>query len=176
MFTHHYESSTSVATTAPTLFAFLDDHARLSGHMRESSWMMAGGRMTVDVDAQQGRAVGSRIRLQGSVLGLRLFVDEIVTEYEPPQRKSWETTDDVVLLVIGPYRMGFEITPDGARSRLRVFINYTLPDRGIWKLLAPVLGPWYARWCTKRMVSDALQAFPGDRSGFAAVYVDPGVR
>ena len=159
MFERHHESTVLVGTAAPTLFAYLDDHARLSGHMSKSSWMMAGSRMEIEVDALQGRAVGSKIRIHGRVLGLRLFVEEVVTEHEVPCRKSWETVGDVRLLVIGAYRMGFEIASDGARSRLRVFIDYALPTRGVSRWLGRALGPWYARWCTRRVARDAMRAF-----------------
>lgn len=159
MLEHHYESRDVVAAAPPALFAHLDQHDRFSGHMSESSWMMAGGRMQIETDELAGRAVGSKIRLSGRVLGLRLFVEEAVTEYELPYRKAWETVGDVRLLVIGPYRMGFEITPDAARSRLRVFIDYALPSRGLSRWLRRGLGSWYARWCTSRMVMDGVRAF-----------------
>lgn len=178
MFDRHFEYAAPVAATVRALFAHLDDHARLAGHMRRSSWMMVGGRMAVDVDALGGRAIGSTIRIEGRALGLRLFAEEVVTEYEPPHFKSWETAGEVRLLVIGPYRMGFEITPHGAWSRLRVFIDYTLPARGVGRWLGRVLGPWYARWCTRRMVVDAVRAFArdgaSDRVGRTALDQAPG--
>lgn len=64
--------------------------------------------------------------------------------------------------MIGSYRMGFDIEPDGPRSRLRVFIDYDPPARGIARWIARVLGGWYARWCTRRMTEDAARRFsPG---------------
>ncbi|HYM33984.1 MAG TPA: hypothetical protein VET48_01245, partial [Steroidobacteraceae bacterium] len=63
--TLHYESRSIVSATAEQVFAFLDDHRNLSQHMSESSWMMAGSKMTIEVDALQGRAEGSHIRLSG---------------------------------------------------------------------------------------------------------------
>src|SRR5438093_7922103 len=97
--------------------------------MRQSSWKMGGGRMPIALDAGRGQRVGSRIRLIGRVLGMELAAEERVTEHTPPHRKVWETTGSPKLLVIGHYRMGFEVTPEGQASRLRVFINYALPER-----------------------------------------------
>ncbi len=161
MLPQHYESRGIVAAAPPVLFALLDQHDRLSGHMRDSSWMMAGGRMHIETDERAGRVVGSKIRLSGRVLGLSLFVEEIVTEHEAPYRKAWETVGDVRLLVIGAYRMGFKIAPDGAQSELSVFIDYALPSRGPSRWLGRAFGAWYARWCTRRMVADAVRAFQG---------------
>lgn len=128
---------------------------------------MAWGRMVVELDQQGGRAVGSHIRLEGRVLGIRLELDEVVTEYTPPSHKMWETVGAPRLLVIGPYRMGFTLVPDdlgptGSTSEqvvLTVFIDYALPDRGVSRLLGRLFGSWYARWCTSRMVDDARAAF-----------------
>ena len=68
--TRRCESTTDVQAEASVVFDYLDDHARLSAHMSERSWMMAGSRMALELDAAEGRAVGSRIRLSGQVLGI----------------------------------------------------------------------------------------------------------
>ena len=121
--------------------------------------MMGGGRMHVRTDGLGGRALGSRIRIRGRALGVRLFAEEIVTVHDAPRRKVWATFGDVRLLVIGPYRMGFEIEPQGTGSRLRVFIDYARPGAGISRWLGRLLGSWYAQWCTNRMLKDAVAAF-----------------
>lgn len=72
-------------------FSLLDDHTRLSAHISQSSWMMAGSGMSIELDALQGHAKGSDIRLSGRVLDIPLAVDEVVTVYNPPLRKFWET-------------------------------------------------------------------------------------
>lgn len=150
----HFESYAKLDVPAETVFSHLDDHQRLSAHMSQRSWMMAGGRMELVLDAAQGRALGSKIRLSGRVLGIPLEVEEVVTDYSPPLRKYWETTGTPKLLVIGHYRMGFEITPQGGSCQLRIFIDYVLPESipGYW--LGRMFGSMYARWCTKSMVSD----------------------
>ena len=155
----HFESTERVETAPATLFAHLDHHDRLTGHMSQSSWMMAGGKMQIAMDDLKGRGVGATIRISGRVLGVLLSAEEVVTEHEPPFRKAWATVGDVRLLVIGPYRMGFDIAEDGSLSRLRVFIDYALPARGISRWLGRLFGGWYARWCTRRMVLDAVQTF-----------------
>ena len=155
----HCESSREVAAPAAALFDYLDDHARLAAHMSTSSWMLAGSRMTINLDTGKGQTVGSHIRLSGRFLGIPLAVDEAVTERTPPARKAWETIGEPRLIVIGPYRMGFEITPSEARSRLRVFIDYALPRGAFSKILGRLLGPTYARWCTESMAGDAAHHF-----------------
>jgi len=54
MLTYHYESSAIVRSPVDQAFAYIDDHTRLSSHMSESSWMMGGGRMEVELDEGRG--------------------------------------------------------------------------------------------------------------------------
>lgn len=162
-FPRHAESVVAVEAPPEQLFELLDDHSRLSAHMTRRSWMMGGGRMVTATDERHGREVGSHIVIAGRVFGVRLALDEVVVERERARRKVWETVGDPRLLVIGSYRMGFEIDADGPRSRLRVFIEYALPQHGVSRLLGRLLGSWYARWCTRRMTADAVRMF-GPRS------------
>jgi len=154
----HHESRATVPASADKVFAYLDDHKRLSKHMTKSSWMMAGSSMSITVDAAQGKATGSKISLSGRVLGIPLSVDERVTEHRPPLRKVWQTEGVPHLLVIGSYRMGFDIEAQGDSSVLRVFIDYTSPDNFLGRWLS-FLGKFYARWCTQQMTSDAVAHF-----------------
>ena len=166
-FPFHHESRREIAVSPEILFSYLDDHNRLSGHMSKSSWMMAGSRMDIEFDAEKGQAIGSRIRLKGRALGVPLYVEEVVTERTPPLRKAWQTVGAPRLLVIGPYRMGFEIIPKGAASQLRIFIDYALPSTRSLRWLGGILGRFYANWCAEKMAGDAAQAFatqPDSRS------------
>lgn len=158
---HHHRSEVDVDADAHTLFTLLDDHRRLAGHMEKPSLMMAGATMRVETDAMHGQAVGSVIRLVGRVLGMNLVVEEAVTERVPPFRKAWETRGEPRLLVVGPYRMGFTISPQAERSHLVVYIDYALPARGLAHVLGLVFGRAYAAWCTRRMMTDAVAATAG---------------
>jgi hypothetical protein len=160
--TGHAEASALLAATPSAIFARLDDQTRLGEHMGRSSAMMGGGRMTYDFDAAKGQAVGSHIRMGGEAFGLKLSLDEVVTEREPPRRKVWETVGQPNLIVVGPYAMGFELEPNADASRLRVWIDYAPPPKGVGRL-APWLGAFYARWCVEQMVEDAVRTFGGAR-------------
>ena len=159
MLTHRYESKGRVQSSVDSVFAHIDDHTRLSSHMGEPSWKMGGGRMETELDEGQGQKVGSHIRLSGRVFGVELSVEEIVTEHNPPHRKVWETTGTPKLLVIGHYRMGFELSPQENGSMLRVFIEYALPERAPDRWLGRLFSRYYARWCTRQMVDDAVKHF-----------------
>lgn len=161
MFQHHFEYAVDVHAPPEQLFGELDDHERLSAHMMRSSAMMAGSAMRFEFDERRGRAVGSRIGMFGKVLGMSLELVEVVTEREPPRRKAWETIGVPRLLVIGSYRMGFGIEPEGSGSRLTVYIDYDDPP-GPWRLAGKLLGGLYARWCTRNIAEGAAKQFsPG---------------
>lgn len=115
--------------------------------------------MVVQVDDARGQALGSRVRLTGRVFGLRLSVEEVVTEWDPPRRKVWETIGTPNLLVIGEYRMGFELSRQGEVCALRVSIDYALPVVAPARWLGRAFGRYYAQWCTQKMVDDSAGYF-----------------
>jgi hypothetical protein len=155
----HYESNTPVTATAAAVFDYLDDHAQLSSHMTESSWMMGNGKMRIEVDGGGGRRLGSEIRLSGRILGAELSVTERVIERDSPRVKIWQTTGSPRLLIIGHYRMGFRIGALPGGALLTVFIDYALPQSAPGRWLGLLLGNFYARWCTQQMVEGAKRHF-----------------
>lgn len=158
-FPWHHETEVLLAVATPRLFAHLDDPRRLAGHMEKPSLMTAGASMRIETDQRRGQAVGSVTRMTGRVLGMHLSVEEAVIRRNPPHEKTWETIGVSRLLVMGAYRMGFVISPIPGGSRLVVFIDYRLPDRGFARGLGRLLGHAYARWCTRRMADDARTVF-----------------
>jgi Polyketide cyclase / dehydrase and lipid transport len=151
----HEQATIDVAMAPGETFARLDDHRRLAAHMTSPSPVMAGSTLRLETDDRNGQAVGSRIRLSGRVLGIALAVEETVTDYEPPRRKVWQTVGAPRLVVIGAYRMGFDVQPHAGGSQVTLWIDYALPQRGVARWLGRLFGRFYARWCTTRML-DAL--------------------
>lgn len=158
IYNSHLEAVVHLYTDAQTAFNYLDDHERLAAHMTSSSSMMAGGSMAFAFDEARGRMVGSIISMTGNVFGIALAAQEQITERAPPLRKAWETTGTPHLLVIGKYRMGFELIPANDGFELRVFIDYSLPT-GFARLLGLFAGRGYARWCVNAMARDAEKHF-----------------
>jgi uncharacterized protein YndB with AHSA1/START domain len=152
----HEEASALLDAPLERVFDYLDDFRKLSSHMQQRSGMMAGSGMTIETDERDGRTVGSEVRMHGRMMGVALSLTEVVTEREPPLRKAWQTTD-ARLMVIGQYRLGFELTPEGTGTRARIFIDYALPERVRW--LGVLFARTYARWCVGRMAADAARHF-----------------
>jgi hypothetical protein len=166
MFTRHGEFTSTIDAPPDKVFPSLDDQTRLSAHMSKRSWKMGWGKMETILDDQRGQAVGSHITLHGRVLGIRLFLDEVVTMREVPYRKRWATVGEPRLLVIGPYEMGFALSDDSpGKTSICVDIDYALPSKGIGRLLGLWFGRSYAAWCVRRMVIDASHAARGVSRG-----------
>lgn len=153
----HYKDSIEINATPEAIFAYADDHSKFSSHMNESSWMMGGGKMETEVDEGHGQKIGSHIKMGGKVFGIKLFLDEVITEHESPRRKVWKTVGDLKLLVIGHYQLGFEIEPKENKSIFTVFIDYDLPSKNIW--LGKLFGGIYAKWCVNQMISGVKNHF-----------------
>lgn len=159
----HQEASGVAAATPEAVFAHLDDQTRLAAHMGRRSWMMGGGRMTYDFDERRGQRVGSHIRMGGRAFGIRIALDEVVTERSPPIRKVWRTVGETRLLVVGAYMMGFDLVATQGGTQVTVWIDYGLPANGVGRWF-PSLAGGYARWCVQQMVRDAIAAFPAPRN------------
>lgn len=157
----HCEVTAFIPLPGEQVFAHLDQHTLLSSHMGKPSSKMGWGRMEARLDEHEGKRIGSHIRLAGRVFGMNLSVEEVITEYQPPLRKVWETAGMPRLLVIGKYRMGFELTPRDNGSLLRVFIDYELPARIPARWLGFLLGGYYAKWCTQQMAGEAIKHLAG---------------
>ncbi len=155
----HDESTALVNAPVDRVFTHMDDPKALAAHMEESSMMMMGSRMSIEVDAGGGRVIGSKIRMHGSMMGIPLSLEEAITERQVPLRKVWETIGTPKLQVMAHYRMGFELAPKGNSSEVRVFIDYSLPAKAPGSWLGRLLGGVYARWCTKKMAGDAAGHF-----------------
>lgn len=155
----YYEESSFISVSPNEIFTYADNHANFSSHMNKPSWMMGGGSMITKIDDGKGKKVGSHIQMSGKVLGISLFLDEVVTVYEPPFTKAWQTVGDIQLLVIGHYRLGFEIKPHHDQSRMKVYIDYHLPELLFTRLLGYVFGPVYAKWCVRQMITGVVKHF-----------------
>lgn len=153
MYAHSETLSVRSRASPEAAFERLDDPTALGSHMQKPSAMMLGGTMRYELDEGRGRAVGSVIRMTGNVLGLRLFLEEVVTERSPPFSKTWETRGDIRLLVIGHYRMGFTVTPQENGSLVGIHIDYDLPGSLFGRLLGTMFAESYAHWCLKKMTA-----------------------
>ena len=81
-----------------------------------------------------------------------------MTDRTSPWRKIWRTVGEPRLVVIGSYAMGFEILAQNGDSRLLIWIDYDLPRRG-WARYLPALAAFYAKWCVRQMIDDAIGRF-----------------
>lgn len=155
----HHEANVILPAGGKEVFSYVDDFSSLSAHMSQSSVMMMGGSMDMLFDAERGQAVGSHVRMKGRMMGIELFLEEVVTERDPPRHKAWETIGSPRLLVIAGYRLGFDITDGNNTSELRVFIDYDLPATLVSRWLGYLFGKMYAKWCVQQMVDGARSHF-----------------
>src|SRR2546430_14406764 len=126
-FAFHHETTAALNAPLDDAFTYLDDFRKLSSHMERSSGMMLGSKMEISTDRDGGRAVGSRVAMRGKVLGIPLGLEQVVMQREPPTRKAGGTMS-ANLLVIGNYRLGFELEPTGPTCTVRVVIEYDPPS------------------------------------------------
>jgi hypothetical protein len=119
--------------------------------------MMGGGKMDVSIDDGQGKKVGSHIRMKGKAFGLPVSLDEIVTQRERPNLKTWETVGIPRLIVVGSYQMKIELKPQDSKTLLSVSIDYDPPFFTPW--LGKLFGDIYAKWCVHQMIKGVKNNF-----------------
>jgi uncharacterized membrane protein len=141
------------------VFDHIDHPDQLSGHMSRKSWRLAGMSMSIETDAEGGRAVGSHIRLHGRMLGISLSVECVVVKRVPDEIKEWETVGTPRLLVIGPYRMSARVVPLNDGCIVTITIDYAIPSGAFERILAGAFGRAYARWCVRQMAQDLVARF-----------------
>jgi hypothetical protein len=155
----HYEAQTTVNAPPVLVFEYLDDFEQLGAHMTRSSWMMAGSKMTYEFDDGRGRRLGSHVRLVGSLLGLKLEIDEQVIDRVPARSKAWETVGNPRMLILAQYRMSFSLQALPGSCRVTARIDYSLPRKGFSRFLGLVAAGAYARWCVRNVLDQAAAHF-----------------
>lgn len=153
-FTRFVQAAAPVAASAADVFAFLDGQTHVASHISGWSWKVLGTNLKPYMDNGRTRAVGSTFGVAGHILGIPLSVDEVVTSRNPGVRKTWRTRGIPRLAVIGPYTMGFELTPRPGGTVVRVFMEYCPVAGGLPWPIRLALADAYARWCTRRMIKD----------------------
>lgn len=83
-FERHYADTATLSASAEDVFGFVDDFTKLSSHMSRSSAMMMGGSMRTSFDAAHGQAIGSHVSMNGTLLGIELSLEEVVTDFQLP--------------------------------------------------------------------------------------------
>ncbi len=159
----HYEESKVISAPPKEVFEFVDNPLNLSKHMEEPKPEMLWGWMKNTPDEKGGREVGSVIRMDGNVLGLKLALEQVITERKVDISKTWKT-NWVNLWVIGNYELGFNISPVDSQTELNVHINYNLPDSRKTRWLGYIFGDLYAKWCVRQMLTDTNNYFKGDHN------------
>lgn len=147
---HTYSENREILVPPIKVFEYLDDHQNLFEHMGKSSWMMGGGKMKMEKE-------NSHIKMTGRAFGLPVELDEVITVYDPPKSKVWETVGTPKLWVIGHYQMGFKIEEKNKGSQVEVFVKYDLPKSNTW--LGKLFGQIYAKWCVQQMLASVTNHF-----------------
>jgi hypothetical protein len=98
------------------------------------------------------------LRRGGQLPGLPLRVDEIIDTYEPGRKKSWRSVGVPRLLVLGRYRMGFEVCPRADETDVLVYVEWD-PLPGWRGALLRGAARRYAAWFVDSAVRGAQGAF-----------------
>ena len=143
-----------IHSTPEKVFQQMDDFSKTGMHMSESSMMMMGSKLKLEQLSTNAAGIGASYRWYGKMMGMKIDFSQIVTKWQPPKLKEWETTGNAKIIIMSWYRMWFEITPAEKRTIAKLSISY-LPPRGwFYKILSFLFVKWYCNWCLNSMLND----------------------
>lgn len=147
----------TIAINAPpeTIFAFMDDIHNSGMHMTGRSMAMFGSRLNLEVLSTASTGPDVSYRWKGRIVGLPVDFTVVVKKWIKDVEKVWETIGHPKVIVIGWFRMFLNLTPVDGKTSVTLGITYDRPKGLLGKLLCLLLGPWYAKWCLKKMLRDA---------------------
>ncbi|MBB1286855.1 SRPBCC family protein [Flavisolibacter sp. BT320] len=87
------------------VFEQMDDFSKTGMHMGESSMLMMGSKLTLEQLSQNATCVGASYRWHGKIMGLAIDFAETVTEWQPPERKEWQTIGKAKIIIMSWYKM-----------------------------------------------------------------------
>jgi hypothetical protein len=144
----------AIQATPEKVFLQMDDFSKTGMHMSESSMMMMGSKLKLEQISPNATGPGAKYRWHGKMMGMTIDFSEVVTRWDPPQAKEWETFGDARIIIRRWYRMGFEITPAENGSLVKLSISYLPPKAWYYRLLSFLFGRWYSDWCLNNMLRD----------------------
>lgn len=136
----------------------MDDFSKTGMHMSENSMMMMGSKLTLEQRSPNPTGIGATYRWFGKMMGMTMDFTEVVTKWEPPKRKEWETIGDAQIIIMRWYRMGFEIEPAESGATATMSIAYEPPEGWFYGLLSFLFGGFYCNWCLSNMLNDTKKA------------------
>ena len=144
-----------IRSTPEKVFAQMDDFSKTGMHMNESSMMMMGSKLNLEQLSINPTGVNAKYRWYGRMMGMTMDFCEIVTKWQPPVLKEWETVGEAQIIIMSWYRMWFEIAPAENGSKAKLSISYLPPKQWYYKILSFLFAGWYCNWCLNNMLNDS---------------------
>lgn len=146
--------SVLIKSTPEIVFWQMDDFSKTGMHMSKSSMMIMGSKFQLDQLSNNSSGFGARYRWYGKMAGLPIDFSELVTKWQPPLLKEWETIGDAKIIIMSWYRMWFELSPLENSTIAKLSISYLPPKQWFYKFLSFLFANMYCNWCLKNMLED----------------------
>ena len=154
-----FQKEINIYSTPEKIFQQMDDFSKTGMHMIESSMMMMGSKLKLELLSPRSFGVGAKYRWYGKMLGMKMDFSETVTKWQPPSLKEWETVGEAKMIIMSWYRMWFEITPFDSGTITKLYISFLPPKEWSYKILSFFFAKWYCNWCLTNMLNDTKKHF-----------------
>ena len=150
-----FQKQIVISSTPEKVFSQMDDFSKTGMHMSQSSTMMMGSKLKLEMLSANPTGIGAKYRWYGKMLGMTIDINETVTKWQPPVFKEWETVGDAKIIIMSWYRMWFEIIPTEKGTIAKLSISYLPPRQWFYKILSFFFAKWYCNWCLNNMLNDS---------------------
>ena len=146
--------NTLIHSSREKVFTQMDDFSKTGMHMTESSMMMMGSKLKLELLSTNATGVDACYHWYGKLMGMTMDFSEIVTKWQTPILKEWETIGEARIIIMSWYRMWFEITTVENATNAKISITYRLPKEWYFKILSFLFAIRYCNWCLNNMLND----------------------
>ena len=140
------------------VFSYMDNLGNTGMHMMQSSSMMMGSKLKLELLSENATGLNAKFRWYGNMMGIKMDFTVDVTKWIKDKEKVWETVGDAKMIILGWYQMRLQLTPITEGTKAELSIAYTYPKKILGKILTFFLAQWYANWCLKSMLSNSKQS------------------
>jgi hypothetical protein len=151
--------STLIPAESEKVFSFMDDYSKTGMHMTESSTMMMGSKLQLEQLSPNATGIGATYRWFGKMMGMTIDFTQTVSKWVQGVEKEWKTNGDVKIIIMGWYRMFWNLKPVEGGTLATIGIDYSAPREWYFKVLSFLFGGMYSRWCLNSMLRDTKKAF-----------------
>ena len=148
-----YQVAAVIHSTPENIFQQLDDFSKTGMHMSQNSMMMMGSKLKLEQLSKEATGLGAKYRWSGKLLGMCIDFSEVVTKWQPPFLKEWETFGEAKMIIMSWYCLRFGLIQNEKGTIASLSISFLPPKQFSYKIFSFLFAKIYCYWCLRNMLN-----------------------